>query len=277
MKNMLQNQEFRFNEVLFEHRNKEYGAYALRNESGRILTKALFAGAALMAAISLVPLAVNIMKNDVSEGPGGVIIDLTEPVLPPDVVVPPVTVPVKQQAQPPKVRTTDDRLPDPTAHVTNEKVVEKIEGAASGVKNSAEGETAPANTYVPQAPAITGPASVTPPPKAEIKTDDSGGIPTVVDVEASFPGGVNAFRNKVMNNFDGSGMETDEVMKTTVTFIVEKDGSISGLKAEGKNADFNNEALRTIRLIKGKWIPAKVKNQPVRSYFRFPITMKLEN
>ncbi len=277
MKNMLQNQEFRFNEVLFEHRNKEYGAYALRNESGRILTKALFAGAALMAAISLTPLAIQALHTSDSDviiscsfGP----YDLQDV---PDVVVPPVTVPVQQQAQPPKVRTTDDRLPDPTAHVTNEKVVEKIEGAASGVKNSAEGETAPANTYVPQAPAITGPVSVTPPPKAEAKTDDSGGIPTVVDVEASFPGGVNAFRNKVMNNFDGSGMETDEVMKTTVTFIVEKDGSISGLKAEGKNADFNNEALRTIRLIKGKWIPAKVKNQPVRSYFRFPITMKLDN
>lgn len=277
MKNMLQNQEFRFNEVLFEHRNKEYGAYALRNESGRILTKALFAGAALMAAVSLVPLAVNIMKNDVSEGPGGVEIHLTDPVLPPDVIVPPVTVPVRQQIQQTKVKTTDDRLPEPAAHITNEKVVEKIEGAVSGVKNSAEGETAPANTYVAPAPAITGPVSIAPPPKAETKTDDSGGIPTVVDVEASFPGGVNAFRNKVMNSFDGSGMETDEVMKTTVTFIVEKDGSISGLKAEGKNADFNNEALRTIRLIRGKWIPAKVKNQPVRSYFRFPITMKLDN
>lgn len=277
MKNMLQNQEFRFNEVLFEHRNKEYGAYALRNESGRILTKALFAGAALMAAISLVPLAVNVMKNDVSDGPGGIEIHLTDPVLPPDVVVPPVTVPVQQQTRQTKVKTTDDRLPEPTAHVTHEKVVEKIEGAVSGVKNSAEGETAPANTYVPPAPAITGPVSIAPPPKVEIKTDDSGGIPTVVDVEASFPGGVNVFRNKVMNSFDGSGMESDDVMKTTVTFIVEKDGSISGLKADGKNADFNNEALRTIRLIKGKWIPAKVKNQPVRSYFRFPITMKLDN
>ena len=50
MKQHNQNQEFRFNEVLFEHRNKEYGAYALRNDSDRILTKALFVGASLMAA-----------------------------------------------------------------------------------------------------------------------------------------------------------------------------------------------------------------------------------
>lgn len=275
MKNMLQNQEFRFNEVLFEHRNKEYGAYALRNESGRILTKALFIGASLLAAVSVTPVIVNAFK---SNGARTIICTYPGPIVLENVDTPEIPVQVTSiQPTKPEVKTTDDRLPEPAAHITNEKVVEKIEGAVSGVKNSAEGETAPANTYVAPAPAITGPVSMAPPPKAETKTDDSGGIPTVVDVEASFPGGVNAFRNKVMNSFDGSGMETDEVMKTTVTFIVEKDGSISGLKAEGKNADFNNEALRTIRLIRGKWIPAKVKNQPVRSYFRFPITMKLDN
>lgn len=275
MKNMLQNQEFRFNEVLFEHRNKEYGAYALRNESGRILTKALFIGASLLAAVSVTPVIVNAFK---SNGASTIICTYPGPIVLENVDTPEIPVQVTPiQPTKPEVKTTDDRLPEPAAHITNEKVVEKIEGAVSGVKNSAEGETAPANTYVAPAPAITGPVSMAPPPKAETKTDDSGGIPTVVDVEASFPGGVNAFRNKVMNSFDGSGMETDEVMKTTVTFIVEKDGSISGLKAEGKNADFNNEALRTIRLIRGKWIPAKVKNQPVRSYFRFPITMKLDN
>ena len=54
MKHQNQNQEFRFNEVLFEHRNKEYGAYVLRNESDRILTKALFVGVSLLDWLSLV-------------------------------------------------------------------------------------------------------------------------------------------------------------------------------------------------------------------------------
>jgi len=274
---MLQNQEFRFNEVLFEHRNKEYGAYALRNESGRILTKALFAGAALMAAISLTPLAIKALS---SSDPESAITQHLGPYILHQVpeAIPPVTVPVQQQTQPPKVKTTDDRLPEPTARITNEKAVEKIQGAVSGIRNNSEGETAPADTYVPQVPAVsTGPVSMIPLPKVETKTDNPDVIPTVVDVEASFPGGVNAFRNKVMNSFDSSGMEADEVMKTTVTFIVERDGSISGLKADGKNADFNREALRTIRAIQGKWIPAKVKGQPVRSYFRFPMTMRLDN
>jgi len=273
---MHQNQEFRFNEVLFEHRNKEYGAYALRNESDKILTKALFIGVGLLAAISLAPLAVKAFNSDVVKEPGGVIVDLIDPVMPPDIVVPTVIVP-PQQTKVPDVKTVDDRLPEPKAIVTNEKVVEKIEGAVSGIKNNANGETAPENTYVPQAPVIhTGPVSISTPPRVVPKTDDADGIPTVVDVEASFMGGIDTFRNKVMNNFDGSGMESDGVMKTTVTFIVEKDGTISGLKAEGKNADFNSEALRTVKSIKGRWVPAKVKGQPVRSYFKFPITMKFE-
>jgi len=273
---MHQNQEFRFNEVLFEHRNKEYGAYALRNESDKILTKALFIGVGLLAAISLAPLAVKAFNSNVVKEPGGVIVDLIDPVIPPDVVVPTVTVPL-QHTKVPDVKTVDDRLPEPKAIVANEKVVEKIEGAVSGIKNNANGETAPKNTYVPQAPVIhTGPVSISTPPRVVPEIDDADGIPTVVDVEASFMGGIDTFRNKVMNNFDGSGMESDGVMKTTVTFIVEKDGTISGLKAEGKNADFNSEALRTVKSIKGRWVPAKVKGQPVRSYFKFPITMKFE-
>ncbi|MDQ1097141.1 MULTISPECIES: energy transducer TonB [Chryseobacterium] len=277
MKNPFKNEEFRFNELLFEHRNKEYGAYVLRNESDRILTKALFAGAGLLAAISLTPLAINAFKSSDGES-----ITTVCPVGPfnikeiPDVVVP--ITPTPQAAQQKKVKTVDKTVPDPKAQVTKEKVVEKIEGAVAGTRNNSEGETAPANTYVPPAPAInTGPVSIpavtTPIPEKV----DPNAVSTVVDVEASFPGGIDSFRNKVLNNFDGSGIESDGVVKTMITFIVERDGSISAIKADGKNADFNSEALRTIKNIKGKWIPAKVKGQAVRSYFKFPISMKFEN
>jgi protein TonB len=54
---------------------------------------------------------------------------------------------------------------------------------------------------------------------------------TKVDVEANFEGGIDAFRNKVMNKFDGSGFENEGSIKTTITFIVEMDGTISGIKA----------------------------------------------
>ena len=90
-------------------------------------------------------------------------------------------------------------------------------------------------------------------------------------MEADFLGGINAFRNKVNENFDTSSVESEsgEVIKGTITFVVETDGTISNVKVNGANADFNKEAEKTIKKIKGKWNPAKLQGEKVRSYFRF--------
>lgn len=282
MKYLHQNEESRFNEVLFERRNKEYGAYVLRNESDRILTKSLFVGVSLLAAVSMTPLLINAFKatdsgiqDEWTPPPGMQDVDRPDKQTP--VVLPPNTTPAAP------VKTIDDRLPEPKAHITNEKVVEKIEGAISGTKNSPEGEIAPPNIHVITTPTIgTGPViNVTPtvPPVVVEKTDKNK-IETDLMSEASFSGGIEAFRKKVMNNFDPSGFQSDDVMRTTVSFIVEIDGTISGIKATGADADFNNEAIRTIKATsaKGKWSPGKnKKGEAVRSYFKFPISMKLDN
>jgi protein TonB len=97
-------------------------------------------------------------------------------------------------------------------------------------------------------------------------------------VEANFNGGIEGFRNKVLNNFDTTVVtsESGEIVKAVVTFVVERDGSISNIKASGVNADFNKEAEKVIKNIKGKWNPAKLGGQNVRSYFKFPISMQFE-
>ncbi|PXW13011.1 protein TonB [Chryseobacterium sp. CBTAP 102] len=280
MKQHNQNQEFRFNEVLFEHRNKEYGAYALRNESDRILTKALFIGASLMAAVSITPFVISAFKP--AEVPTGTVYNLPHVIEIQDVEKPkdpPVQI-VKPTPPAPAVKTYDDRMPEPKAIVTNEKqVVDKTNAVAS--TETSEGKEIPNTTYIPIVPRVIGgdgPPAVKVDPVVE-KADPKK-IETELSVEANFAGGIDSFRNKVMNSFDSSGFESEDVVKTTVTFIVEMDGTISGVKANGTNADFNNEAMRTIKMIsnKGKWIPAKnKKGEFVRSYFKFPISMKFEN
>lgn len=274
---MHQNQELRFNELLFEHRNKEYGAYVLRNESDRILTKALFIGISVLAAVSLTPLIANAFKSepvvDKTVFDGG---HIFKQVATPEKETPAL---VKPQTVPEKIKTIDKTVPEPKAIVKNEKKAvdpKDEQNAISGLQTSA-GKEVPEIKYVPIAPPITNGVGIqqVEQPKAQPKEDNSP--KTVVDVEANFVGGLDAFRNKVMNNFDGSGFESGDVMKTVITFIVEKDGTISGVKADGRDADFNSEAMRTIRSIKGKWVPAKVNGQPVRSYFKFPISMKFDN
>ncbi|MCQ9637856.1 energy transducer TonB [Chryseobacterium sp. WG14] len=279
MKQLNQNQEFRFNEVLFEHRNKEYGAYALRNESDRILTKALFVGVSLLAAVSITPFAISAFKTDIPhKEPGGVVIDFT-PIIPDEPVAPVKIIPVKPTPTK-KVKTYDNRLPEPKAVVRNEKTeeVDKVNAVAS--VQTSQGKETETTSYVPIVPQVigrgTGPSIKT---ETVVEKTDPKKIETELSVEANFLGGIDSFRNKVMNNFDSSGFEAEDVMKTTITFIVEMDGTISGVKANGTNADFNNEAIRTIKSISknGKWIPAKnKKGESVRSYFKFPISMKFD-
>ena len=121
-----------------------------------------------------------------------------------------------------------------------------------------------------ETPAVTAPVVIQPKP-----VDNTPA--TKVDVQAGFNGGIDSFRSKVVQNFSTADFEgTGELMKTTVTFIVEKDGTISNVKATGSDRDFNAEAERTIRTIKGKWTPAKLNGEHVRSYFKFPISMMFE-
>ncbi|MGI9583854.1 energy transducer TonB [Chryseobacterium sp. RRHN12] len=281
MKQHNQNQEFRFNEVLFEHRNKDYGAYVLRNESDRILTKALFIGASLMAAVSITPFVVSAFKT---AEPTDKIWELPPPVIiPDDPVAPPVKItPVKPETAP-NTKTFDSTVPTPSSTAQDNVKKDPVpDDAVAGFKDNFKGDPVVPNTpNVPTVTVGTGPVITTPPPVIadpvdKTKIAEAGEL----GVEASYPGGIDSFRNKVMNSFDGSGFESEDVVKTTVTFIVEMDGTISGVKANGTNADFNNEAMRTIKMIssKGKWIPAKnKKGEYVRSYFKFPISMKFEN
>lgn len=276
MKHLHQNQEFRLNEILFEHRNKEYGAYVLRNESDRLLTKALFVGVGLLAAISITPMVISALKGpDVVKTP-------VIPELPPIHVWgdedPPVQTPPPVQPTAPQQQTFNSAVPTPSSTAPDEPIKDIPETAKSGLVDNFKPEPTISDTYVPPIStpgAITDPVVKPQPPIVEKKNPDAIEVPAV---EADFVGGINAFRNKVISNFDGSGFEgSGDLMKTTITFIVETDGTISGIKANGGDADFNNEAIRTIKSIKGKWVPGKnKKGEAVRSYFKFPISMKFE-
>ena len=272
MKNFLHpDKEFLFNEVLFENRNKNYGAYVLRNEEGKILMKSLFIGIAFFGAISITPLIINSFKAPPIMDENFGTYDIT-----PIDEVPEVIPEVKPPVTPPqiiKVNTVSLELPTPTKHSKNEtpaKSVKDIENANIGPVDVI-GDP-PTNVYVP---INVGPPAVIPQTQIVKPVDNSPVIK--VDIEAEFNGGINAFRNKVVQNFDTDSFNgTGDLMKTTVTFIVEKDGTISGIKANGENNKFNREAEITIKNIKGKWNPAKLNGQNVRSYFKFPISMQFE-
>ena len=261
------------NEVVFEKRNKEYGAYALRNEANVVLKKALFIGVGLFGLLAMTPLLINTLKPKAEKTTIYVPINLKNVDRPDDriekpeprVIPPKAPVQVKTQSLTPPTPTRDAVKEETINQKVNDAVISTTTTPGVAVNNPNQHVTAGTENgkeIVKETPAKPNPN--------DIIRD--------VDVEADFIGGVNAFRTKVLQNFDSSVIEneTGEVVKAVVTFVVERDGTISNIKVSGANTDFNKEAEKTIKGIKGKWNPAKFQGENVRSYFRFPISMQFE-
>ncbi|MCL1673105.1 M56 family metallopeptidase [Elizabethkingia ursingii] len=131
----------------------------------------------------------------------------------------------------------------------------------------------PPTPPVPPTPPAAPPAPPTP-PKAPISPDAYA----KVDKEASFPDGLESFRNLFTQNFDNSKVDGKGTIKTTASYIIDKDGNVKNIVVVGPNESFNKEVKRTIETIvtKKKWVPAQLNGQNIASLFRFPITMAFE-
>ncbi|MCJ8153578.1 energy transducer TonB [Chryseobacterium sp. SSA4.19] len=264
-------------EIVFENRNKEYGAYDLRHQYPRLLTKSFIVGTALFLVAALSPFIYLTIKRLSEPPPQEIKADLIniledEPIIEqPKEEEPPPPPPPKEEE---KIEVIQNVVPEPVK-------APKIETPPPPISKQLETTTGLENQAGVKAPAYTPPP---PPPSSgkgnavELKPQVSDTqVYTEVEQTAEFPGGINAFRNKVSGNFDGSAMNGDEgTVKTEITFVVERDGSITDVKASGKNSDFNAEAIRTIKSIKNKWTPAKINGQSVRYRFRLPLTMNFE-
>lgn len=273
MKNFLRSSQSQLDEIVFANRNRAYGAYAHRQEADNALTRALFYGLGLFAAVVALPFAINSFHSKTPvptfEDNPRVLTDVTQ------VEIPKQQDPIHTTTT--KYATFDSTVPTPSRKATREKPAANIaqyESAVAGTQD-VEGPAATV-TYIPPV-AGTGAQNTTTPVVTTAPQKDPNTIETAVDVEAAFAGGVDAFRSKVQNSFDTSLFEgSGETLKTVVTFVVERDGTITNIKATGPDGQFNAEAANSIKRIKGKWSPAILKGQPVRSYFRFPITMAFE-
>lgn len=270
--------EYNIDEIVFEHRNKEYGAYDLRTTYPKILTKAFLIGTSLFAIVAFSPLIYITIKNLTKPAKVEVkadmmnIIQEDKIIEQPEEKAPPPPPPPK--VEPPKQEVIQNVVPEPKKAPKVETppppITKQLE-TTTGLQNQ-EGVKTP--TYAPPpAPPSTGKGNT-----VEVKPQVSDNqVYSEVEQLAEFPGGINSFRTKVNNNFDTSVMDGDEgTLKTEITFVVERDGSITDVKASGSNKTFNEEAIRTVKSIKNKWTPAKINGQSVRYRFRMPLTMMFE-
>lgn len=269
--------DYNIDEIVFEHRNKEYGAYDLRTKYPKLLTKSFLVGTSLFALVAFSPLIYLTIKNLTKPEKVEVdsklmnIIQEDKVFEKPEDTPPP---PPPPKVEPPKQEVIQNVVPEPKKAPKVETppppITKQLE-TTTGLQNQ-EGVKTP--TYAPPpAPPSTGKGNT-----VEVKPQVSETqVYSEVEQLAEFPGGINTFRNKVQSNFDDSVMDGDEgVLKTEITFVVERDGSLTDVNASGSNKTFNDEAIRTVKSIKNKWTPAKINGQAVRYRFRLPLSMQFE-
>ncbi len=260
-----------FLDILFEGRNKDYGAYELRKNYSKRLTTALLitAGVALLIFV-LVIVGRTVGANDKTK------VKVTDVTLA-DIkqeeqqkIEPPPPPPPKQE--PPKVEITKFT---PPKIVEDEKFEEKNE-----VK---EQETITNVGKIDQEgikdPEVVNPPKVEEEQKVvEAPKEDENTVFTKVEVEAQFPGGEGKWNQYVQREVErhiDELTEDGQAGTCEVQFIVDKEGNVSNVEALSmKGTVLAQVAVNAIK--KGpKWTPAIQNGRQVKAWRRQKITFRL--
>jgi protein TonB len=254
----------RWEDIVFERRNKEYGAYILRKIYSKHVVLAVII--MMVSAIVLVatPYVIAFIREH-SEQPVEdtrvlTTVNLDQP--------PPIT---PNQPPPPKV---DIPPPIKTIKYVAPKVT-KEEVAEEEMPTVEELKQTEVSTVTQE-----GPTEVVfeEPVQQVVQQEDEDKIFTVVEQQAEFPGGMAElykFLNKNIR-YPASARRMGVDGKVFIQFVVDKEGRISDVTIiKSLSQDCDKEALRLIQLMP-PWKPGKQNGRAVKSKFVLPLTFKLE-
>lgn len=249
-------------DMVFEGRNKAYGAYVLRKENPKVTLIALFIGAAIFASLLALPMLDWSSDNDEVEEKV-TMVDMAKlaapPVEEPKPLIPPPPPP------PPAPKIDEVKFVKPKV-VEKEKVVEEIKTieelkdknvGAKDVKGRDDGK------IVIDAPSGEG--------DKDVKIVEDNTVYNAVEVKPDFPGGLQKFYDFVGKNYRAP--EEDIRGKVYVQFVVEKDGSLTDIKVM-RDIGYGTGA-EAIRVLKKspKWKPGIQNGRPVRVLYSLPISI----
>ncbi len=110
------------------------------------------------------------------------------------------------------------------------------------------------------------------------KEDLSRKVFDVVEKMPSYPGGNGALQRWLSSNitYPAAAAENGVEGRVIVAFVVETDGSVSDVRiARGVDPSLDREALSVVKRMP-KWIPGMQNGSPVRVKFNVPVTFKLQ-
>jgi protein TonB len=262
-------------DIIFEGRNKEYGAYDLRKTYNKRLVKAIVGTAIVILLLFLGYFVSNIngsgtKKNLVVEDVQLEDVKEEKKNEPPPPPPPKVEPPKVEMAKftPPKI-VPDDKVKEEEKPPEQEKLEDTKIGTVNqeGIKD--DGITAP--------PVDAGKGVVEAPKKDEEDYDKTF---TKVEIESDFPGGAGAWLRYLNKNlrYPDDAVNNEIQGTVVVQFIVDKEGNVSDVQpiSGPENGGLREEAVRVIKK-SGKWTPAVQNGRQVKSYKKQPILFKLES
>ncbi|MFB2120446.1 energy transducer TonB [Parapedobacter sp. 2B3] len=260
-------------DIVFEGRNKQYGAYVLRRDASKTAMLALFIASTVFVVLLLAPM---IQQRLVPRPPLATdpfdkihIVELISP--------PPIEKPLPQPpaAARPLPRTSQVRMPPPV-----------VVSAAMATEDLPSTETLQLTN--------PGPETIEGSPGAEIHIDIPAGhadndammteaagqvddLFVAVEIEPAFPGGMEAFFKYVQKNYryPAPAVESGVKGQVILSFIVERDGSLTDIHIV-RDLKFGT-GEEAVRLLKAspKWSPGIQNGRKVRVAYTLPIALDL--
>lgn len=259
-------------EIIFEQRNKAYGAYALRSSYQKIIRQATLAGTTFFTLALLTPLLyAKWMPADAEQNLVITTMNLKTPEPPQkEEITPPE--PPKVEPQPVATRRYVEPEIVPDDQATDEELVTQTE--LQDVKIGSEnidGVTPDEAVEVVVDETATKIVEV-----VEIEKDD---VPFVtVEQQPDFPGGLRALAKFLSDNikYPSPAQKMNIEGRVALTFIVSKTGEISNIEVlKGIGFGCDEEAIRVVRLMP-RWHPGKQSGRAVPVKFTLPISFALQ-
>ena len=249
-----------FDDLVFRNRNREYGAYQLRKRYNKVLISGTVVATLIATAAVLIPFLATPRSEQIIMGGGGFVQVRMENLEPPpeEIYFPPVPPPpegVKKTETveyiPPVV--VDSVFTDDKTQITNDAALSSQDSEVIEASGTGFGDNL-----------ITG--------------GEGSGLEEplfIVEVMPTFKGGDESkFAQWVKKRTNYPQAAIDNKIRGTVylTFIVEKDGSVSNVTViKGVHPLLDKEAVKAISE-SPKWSPGLQRGQPVRVRFQIPLS-----
>lgn len=266
-------------DIVFQGRNKVYGAYQLRRSTGKRNIWAMVFVAAV-AAVTYLGLAAYNSYQAAQKAKFEAEMEASLIETKKDAKVEKKTVtPKVEQVQkvekvkssiaftPPVIKKDSEVKPEEEMKTQDELKETKTAIGAFDVKGNDES----GGTVLKAVEEIATPE----PPKQEAEQNK---VFDVVEQQPQFPGGMGALNQWLGSNIKYPAMAAENGIegRVIVQFVVERDGSVSGVHVvRGVDSSLDREATRVVAQMP-KWIPGKQNGSAVRVKYTVPVTFRLQ-